>query len=173
MLRTTAAFFVGLLFPAFSAGQPLGSAAFHLGEPVYLEFRYDGDNLHWDGHIGVGTQDGEPRLTISNGAFFVVTRGRQDFVPGRPDSNGHIPRWKTFSAKHGELVPPIGNRVSRPWYTVQMVGAFRTILNLADFYQIDEPGVYNVHWGMKIFWDGEIVFTVLPADALSGTEMDQ
>ena len=54
-----------------------------------------------------------------------------------------------------------------------MVGAFRTILNLADFYQIDEPGVYNVHWGMKIFWDGEIVFTVLPADALSGTEMDQ
>lgn len=112
-------------------------------------------------------------MIISNGAFLVVTRGRQDFVPGRPDSNGHIPRWKTFSAKHGELVPPISNRVSRPLYNLQMVGAFRTVLNLADFYQIDEPGVYNVYWGMKIFWDEEIVFTVLPTNALPGTEPDQ
>ena len=54
-----------------------------------------------------------------------------------------------------------------------MVGAFRTVLNLADFYQIDEPGVYNVYWGMKIFWDEEIVLTVLPAGVLPGTELDQ
>jgi len=63
MFRITVVLLMGLLFPAYCVGQPLGVPAYHLGEPIYLEFRYDGDKLNWDGHIGVDAQGGEPSLT--------------------------------------------------------------------------------------------------------------
>jgi hypothetical protein len=173
MNPTAVAIFIGLLLPSLCVGQPSGAAAYRLGEPIYLEFQYDGSIEGWDGEIAAGDRHGEPGLTISNGAFFVLTKGRQEFVPGEPDSNNFIPKWKTHSALHGELVQPVGERVSRPWFNVALVKPFRTVLDITEFFQIDSPGTYNVYWGMKKLWSEEITFVVLPADAGTSFEREQ
>jgi len=161
-MRIRIALFLLISVARFSVAGPLGVPAFNVGEPVYLSFRYDGGIEGWDGEISATELRGEPCLVTSNGCFLVLTKGRQGFEPAMPDSNNTIQFWQSRTAKHGELVPPIDQRVSGVSYNVALPGPFESVLDITKYYQVDSPGIYTAFWGMSDLWSEEIVFEVLP-----------
>ena len=43
-----------LLVPVLCGAEPIGVPAYHLGDPIYITFRYDGGIKGWDGRITPG-----------------------------------------------------------------------------------------------------------------------
>jgi len=52
-------------------------------------------------------------------------------------------------------------------------GPFESTVDIAQFYQIDDPGVYTVYWGIEGTWSEEIVFKVIPHIIAYGIQRDQ
>jgi hypothetical protein len=170
MFQITVVLILLVFAPQFCSGGPLGIPAYHSGEPILIELHYDGSIDGWDGEITVGKHKGHPRLSMGNSAIFVVTKGRQDFVPFHFDSTNVRLWWQAFSAKHGELVPPLKNRITNPAYNIALTGPFTTLLDVASYYELKEPGIYNIYWGVEKLWTQEIVFRVLPVGMKPGTK---
>ncbi len=147
--------------PQLCIGEPMGIAAFRVGDPMVFEISYDGSVPGWDGIVAVGEKDGQPKLSFANSVMFVVTQGRQEFVPEPSDSTNVRRWWQTLSAKHGKLVQPIDNRVGNQAYNIALVDPFTTQLDLTQYYQLEGPGIYTIYWGIEGLWTEEIVFRVL------------
>jgi len=153
-------FAVCISSPSTVRAQPIGSPTFHIGRPIFIEFRYEGGIERWNGQIAVSENKGSPQLHIAQPVFLVVSKGQHDFVPEKPNSSGILRYWQTAEALHGKLVPPFESRVSTASYNVSFKQPFRTVIDITKFYKIDTVGTYFVYWGIPNLWTNEFSFEV-------------
>ena len=146
-------------------------ASYRLGSPVLVSFEYAGDLPGWDGWIVSADRFGEKRLGVANGAILVVTMGLGPFEAPPGDT---LKYWQTLSGPRGTLVAPIGDRVrAGVSYNVALTAPFRTLVDLSDYYDLSEPGIYTVYWGQEGLCTREVMFEIVPADAPLGSEGEQ
>lgn len=144
-------------FVTLCFAETIGMPSFRIGDSIYMRFEYDGGIPGWNGDIREGVWQDKPCMVTSFHCFVVLTRGRQEIAPHEPDP------FLSDPPRHGENVPTI-NVKQHICYDGDFSKPFVIVLDLVKYYQIDEPGIYTVYWGVWWLWSEEFVFAVLPPD---------
>jgi hypothetical protein len=145
----------------YANAQPIGAPAYRMGEPILIQFTYDGGIRGWDGSISVGENNDGPLLSISNGAYLIVSKGTHKFKAGNWDTKKFGYYWQTQKALHGDLVPPVLSRINKAEYMVSFKSPFKTVIDITEFFEMDAIGTYYIYWGMWDIWSQEFSFDVV------------
>jgi len=154
---------------AYAAEQPEPTPAYRSGGPVYVVFEYGGQIAGWNGAIKVEENASSQGLEIWNLEYFAVTKGKRAPGTAAPHVEGYLLflqgegrlSWESLAGDFGEWVEPLEGRVHFNRVNLRQEKPFKTVVELDRYYDLSEPGDYNVYWGTRGVYDGHLKFTVL------------
>jgi hypothetical protein len=159
-----------VLLCLFAAALAVGGAPdlisevrYHSGAPVLLRFTYSGNLLDWDGTIYVRSDSASSYIVCGNSAYFVVSRGLGPFEEPNLGDRKTIKCWEMLEAPRGALVAPKNDKFGCcQAYNCVVNQPFTLELDLAQYFHLDEPGVYTVYWGCRPSYCEQVEFEVVP-----------
>lgn len=144
-----------------SLSDPLASNIYRVGEPIEIRFAYSGDIEDWDAQFHFNLEEIPPLIEMGASAVFVLSRGTGPFesrvVPGRSQYR----TWELIEAPRGMVVEPKNKRFGGvAAYNVIINQPFDEVVDLTEYFELGEPGVYTLIWGCQPSHLQELVFEV-------------
>ena len=134
--------------------------------------QYDGSVDSWNGGIwihdepnslmkrnGKCSTESHTVLALGAGLYFEVVKGFGEFQPADPGDR--IVFHRSHEVSYGYQVLPRCERVSHSHFMVQVNEAFDVLVDVVEYFEVDQPGVYTVFWGIEGLADNRVVFEVV------------
>ena len=142
---------------------PIATACYQVGAPIEMRFAYSGDIEDWDASFYFDSEANPPLVKLGAQAVFVLSKGRGPFESRCGWGRTHCKLWELMEAPRGRVVVPknehFGHVVA---YNVIVNVPFDQVVDLAAFFELEEPGLCTLLWGCRPGYLQEIVFEVVP-----------
>ncbi len=161
---------VSLLFAAAGwapsetpVADPIATACYRVGAPIEMRFAYSGDKEDWDASFYFDKEASPPLVRLGASAYFVISKGAGPFVSRCGWGRTHCKLWELMEAPRGKVVVPRNKRFGHiVAYNVIVNEPFDQVVDLASFFELEEPGLYTLLWGCRPGYLQEVVFEVVP-----------